>query len=35
MRKQKIRVKIIPDAGHSMSWENPSALAKALAECMG
>ena len=35
MRKQGVRVKIIPDAGHSMSWENPSALAKALAECMG
>ena len=35
MRQKGIRVKIIPDAGHSMSWENPSALAKTLAECMG
>jgi len=34
MRQQGVEVKIIPDAGHSMSWENPSALAKALAECI-
>ncbi len=34
MRQQGIEVKIIPDAGHSMSWENPSALAKALADCI-
>ena len=34
MRQQGIEVKIIPDAGHSMSWENPSALAKMLADCI-
>jgi len=34
MRQQGIEVKIIPDAGHSMSWENPSALAKVLADCI-
>lgn len=34
MRQQGVDVKIIPDAGHSMSWENPSALAKALADCI-
>ncbi|WP_347112981.1 hypothetical protein AAHB66_11810 [Leclercia sp. S52] len=34
MRQQGVEVKIIPDAGHSMSWENPSALAKALVECI-
>ncbi|MCU6671663.1 alpha/beta hydrolase [Enterobacteriaceae bacterium H4N4] len=34
MRQQGIAVKIIPDAGHAMSWENPSALAKALSDCI-
>jgi len=34
MRQQGVAVKMIPDAGHSMSWENPSALAKALFDCM-
>ena len=34
MRQQGIAIKIIPDAGHSMSWENPSALARALSECL-
>ena len=34
MRQQGVEVKIIPEAGHSMSWENPSALARALAECI-
>lgn len=35
MRQQGVAVKILPDAGHSMSLENPSGLAKILAECMG
>ncbi|URN97327.1 alpha/beta hydrolase [Leclercia adecarboxylata] len=34
MRGQGVEVKIIPDAGHSMSWEKPSALAKALSDCL-
>lgn len=34
MRQQGIEVKIIPDAGHSMSWEKPSALAKVLSDCL-
>ena len=34
IRQQGIEVKIIPYAGHSMSSENPSALAKALADCI-
>ena len=35
MRQQGVAVKIVPAAGHSMSLENPSALAAVLAECMG
>lgn len=34
LKLKGVEVKIIPAAGHSMSWENPSALAQALAECM-
>lgn len=34
MRQQGIEVKIIEQAGHAMSWENPSALAQTLAECI-
>ncbi len=34
MKQKGVEVKIIPAAGHSMSWENPSALAQAVAECM-
>ncbi len=34
LQQKGVEVKIIPDAGHSMSWENPSALAKVLAECL-
>lgn len=34
LKAKGVPVKIIPDAGHSMSWENPSALASSLAECM-
>lgn len=34
LQQKGVEVKIIPDAGHSMSWENPTALAKTLAECM-
>lgn len=34
LTQKGVMVKIIPDAGHSMSWENPSALAQALADCM-
>lgn len=34
LQKRGVEVKIIPAAGHSMSWENPSALAQTLAECM-
>ncbi|HDR2622895.1 TPA: alpha/beta hydrolase [Enterobacter chuandaensis] len=34
LKQKGVEVKIIPAAGHSMSWENPSALAQALAECM-
>lgn len=34
MRQQGVTIKIIPGAGHSMSWENPSALAQALSECI-
>lgn len=34
MRQQGVEVKIILDAGHSMSWENPSALAKVLSDCL-
>lgn len=30
LQQNGVAVKIIPDAGHSMSWENPSALAQAL-----
>jgi pimeloyl-ACP methyl ester carboxylesterase len=26
-----VGVAIVPDAGHSMAWENPSALAQAIA----
>ncbi|HAS0820593.1 TPA: alpha/beta hydrolase [Enterobacter cloacae] len=34
LKQKGVEVKIIPAAGHSMSWENPSALAQTLAECM-
>ena len=34
LQQKGVEVKIIPAAGHSMSWENPSALAQALAGCM-
>ncbi|MFY9996313.1 MAG: alpha/beta hydrolase [Leclercia sp.] len=34
MRMQGVEVKIVADAGHAMSWENPSALAKALSDCI-
>jgi pimeloyl-ACP methyl ester carboxylesterase len=34
LKQKGVEVKIIPAAGHSMSWENPSALAQALAGCM-
>ncbi|MRS89039.1 alpha/beta fold hydrolase [Enterobacteriaceae bacterium RIT714] len=34
MQQQGVTVMIIPDAGHSMSWENPSALAQALSACV-
>lgn len=34
LRLEGVEVKIIPDAGHSMSWENPSALARTLTDCM-
>lgn len=34
IRQKGVMVSVIPDAGHSMSWENPSALAKALADCI-
>ena len=30
LQQKGVALKIIPDAGHSMSWENPSALAQAL-----
>ena len=30
LQQNGVAVKIIPDAGHSMSWENPSALAQTL-----
>lgn len=32
LQQKGVPVKIIPDAGHSMSWENPSALAQALSD---
>jgi pimeloyl-ACP methyl ester carboxylesterase len=31
LQQKGVEVKIIPAAGHSMSWENPSALAQTLA----
>ena len=34
LKQKGVEVKIIPAAGHSMSWENPSALAQTLAGCM-
>ncbi|MCM7883857.1 alpha/beta fold hydrolase [Enterobacter sichuanensis] len=34
LKQKGVAVKIIPAAGHSMSWENPSALAQTLAGCM-
>lgn len=34
LQEKGVEVKIIPGAGHSMSWENPSALAQTLACCM-
>ena len=34
LKQKGVEVKIIPAAGHSMSWENPSALAQTLADCM-
>ncbi|WP_263069532.1 alpha/beta fold hydrolase [Enterobacter huaxiensis] len=34
IQQKGVAIKIIPEAGHSMSWENPSALAQALADCM-
>lgn len=34
LKLKGVEVKIIPAAGHSMSWENPSALAQTLAGCM-
>lgn len=34
MRQNGVRVSIIPNAGHSMSWENPSALAGAISACI-
>jgi len=30
-----VPVAIVPQAGHSMSWENPSALAEALNKAFG
>lgn len=34
LQHQGVAIKIIPDAGHSMSWENPAALAQALSDCI-
>lgn len=34
MRQNGVRIVVIPAAGHSMSWENPSALARALSDCV-
>ncbi|WP_449576400.1 alpha/beta fold hydrolase [Lelliottia nimipressuralis] len=34
MRQQGVQILVIPAAGHSMSWENPSALARALSDCV-
>ncbi|MFP9430624.1 alpha/beta fold hydrolase [Enterobacter sp. LM3] len=34
LQQKGVEVKIIPAAGHSMSWENPSALAQTLADCI-
>lgn len=31
LQQKGVAIKIIPNAGHSMSWENPSALSQALA----
>lgn len=30
LRKQGIRVEIVPKAGHSMAWDNPAGLARAI-----
>ncbi|MDD9244841.1 alpha/beta hydrolase [Enterobacter soli] len=34
LKGKGVAVKIIPAAGHSMSWENPSALAQTLSDCL-
>ncbi|WP_297123108.1 alpha/beta hydrolase [uncultured Enterobacter sp.] len=34
LKQKGVEMKIIPAAGHSMSWENPAALAQTLAGCI-
>ncbi len=34
LQRHNIHVEIVPDAGHSMAWENPKGLAIAISNCL-
>lgn len=34
LKKHNIKIEVVPDAGHSMAWENPDGLAQAIKNCL-
>lgn len=34
LKEHDVKIEIVPDAGHSMAWENPKGLAQAIKKCL-
>ncbi len=34
LREHGVKIEVVPDAGHSMAWENPKGLAQAIEKCL-
>ena len=34
LKEHNIKIEVVPNAGHSMAWENPHGLAQAIKNCL-